>query len=663
MRPPLIVALGVALLVASPAQAGPAWLGAAPIPGEGTPAREARVAFGDDGTLVAAWHEGAGGTQTIKTATRPPGGSFGPVDTLAGPATGLGSARVAVDGEGTTLVTWVQGPGARFAVRPPGGSFEPASDVPRPAGENVGSAIEVVFDPHGTALAAWVGSQPRMTGGIDLRLRATVRPPGGSFDPPVALEEGFDNRDAIGTPSFSLTSVDVASAGDGDLITSWHSSCCLVGSEVSSVRVVVRPPGGPFNAVETVDSGSTQAGTGVLSPQLAGSAQGSAIVVWGKMQTLTTGQVAACWRAPGGSFTGCAIEDVSDSGSTPEATDVGLDGQGNAVAVWSRKLPTGADPYAVQTAGRAAGSLAWTPLNTFSEPGVDLAQPQLASSRQGAAIVAWRRGMDRIDGAAKAGGAVFGPSQPLSASGGNPVFPDVAMDPDGNGAAAWERIPPPDTLVEVAGYDGAGPRLSGLSIPAGGDTGQPLTFGVGATDVWSAVQSVGWSFGDGAAAPGAQVTHTYEPAGGSFTATVTAVDSLGNATSGSGTTLIRDTIRPVLSRLRMARRRFAVGRARTPLVARRVPRGSAFRFRLSEPATVKIRIDRKLLRGGRTVYRRVAVLTRRRQRTGSNRVRFSGRIKRRALRRGAYRATLRAVDATGNRSGARKTSFSITQRR
>lgn len=126
----------------------------------------------------------------------------------------------------------------------------------------------------------------------------------------------------------------------------------------------------------------------------------------------------------------------------------------------------------------------------------------------------------------------------------------------------------------------------------------------------------------------------------------------------------------------MTRRRFAVGRARTPLLGSRVLRGSAFRFELSEPARVTIRIERKLRgrrvgrscrvksrRGRRcSVYRRVGVLTRRSRQQGANRVPFSGRLGRKALAAGRYRATLRAFDAAGNRSAARRFGFTIVRR-
>ena len=660
MRLTPAVAVGAALLFAPAAQAAPAWLPASPVPGQGAHAREVQAAFGGDGTLIVAWHEGQTSSQTIEAAVRPPGGTFEEPVTLAGPVVGLGAPRVAVDDLGTALVTWSQGVGAKFAVRPPGGVFGTADDLPRPAGEGVITPIEVTFDAQGNALAAWGGSTSSVAGN-QINLRASVRPPGGSFDSPESLDNGVDNPDVPGTPSFSLRELSVANAGAGDLLVSWQSVCCLVGSEAASVRVAVRPPGGPFGSAQTLDAAPASPAGGVAHPSLAGSPQGSAVVVWARTPTSTTGDVAACTRQPGGSFVGCAPEDVSGAGTNPLSTDVALDAQGNGVAAWTRKVPTAAGPVAVQTAERAAGTSTWTQAGAFSEPGIDLTQAHLAASRQGLAAIAWKRGADRIDGAARQPGGAFGGSEPLSAPGANVAFPILAMDGDGNGAAAWQRgEEPAGTSVELAGFDGAGPRMS-PSIPGAGDTGQPLTFAVGAVDVWSSVQSVGWSFADGAAATGTPVTHTFHRVGGHFTTRITATDSLGNQSSASGVTQVRDTARPVLSGVRIAPRRFRVARGRTPLVARRVARGSKIRFRVNEPATVKIRLERKTRRGRRGAYRKVTELTRRRQRAVQNLVRFSGRIKRRALAPGAYRATIRAIDAGGNSSRARRVSFKIVR--
>ncbi len=99
-----------------------------------------------------------------------------------------------------------------------------------------------------------------------------------------------------------------------------------------------------------------------------------------------------------------------------------------------------------------------------------------------------------------------------------------------------------------------------------------------------------------------------------------------------------------LSGLRVTRRSFAVGR-----------RGTSFVFRLNRAGTVTIRI-KQLHRKGKIVK-----LTRS-SRAGGNRVRFSGRVGRRTLRPGRYRATLTAVDQAGNRSKASAVRFRIVRR-
>ena len=105
-----------------------------------------------------------------------------------------------------------------------------------------------------------------------------------------------------------------------------------------------------------------------------------------------------------------------------------------------------------------------------------------------------------------------------------------------------------------------------------------------------------------------------------------------------------DTKPPLISGFRSTRSAFAVARSATPRAAR-AKRGTSLRYALSEKARVVLKIQRK----GRTRYRSVGTL-RRAGLEGANRIRFSGRIGRRALRPGRYRIVATAVDAAGNRS-------------
>jgi hypothetical protein len=58
---------------------------------------------------------------------------------------------------------------------------------------------------------------------------------------------------------------------------------------------------------------------------------------------------------------------------------------------------------------------------------------------------------------------------------------------------------------------------------------------------------------------------------------------------------------------------------------------------------------------------RGGALTRRNLAAGRDRIGFSGRIGRRALRPGRYRATLTATDLAGNRSRAHQVSFRVVR--
>jgi DNA-binding beta-propeller fold protein YncE len=106
---------------------------------------------------------------------------------------------------------------------------------------------------------------------------------------------------------------------------------------------------------------------------------------------------------------------------------------------------------------------------------------------------------------------------------------------------------------------------------------------------------------------------------------------------------------PTVSRFRLTPARLAGARRR----------GSQFHFLLSEPARVGIVIDR--IRSGRS--RPVGALTFPNRPAGANRIAFGGRVSGRRLARGAYRATITAIGASGARSVPRATRFAVVPTR
>lgn len=85
-------------------------------------------------------------------------------------------------------------------------------------------------------------------------------------------------------------------------------------------------------------------------------------------------------------------------------------------------------------------------------------------------------------------------------------------------------------VFQAVGYDDAGPRQDSVVVPCSGTTGEPVSFSVDRTDVWSQVASDVWEFGDGEAGEGQQVEHTYQQAG-TYDVSVTSTDSLGHPTN------------------------------------------------------------------------------------------------------------------------------------
>ena len=117
-----------------------------------------------------------------------------------------------------------------------------------------------------------------------------------------------------------------------------------------------------------------------------------------------------------------------------------------------------------------------------------------------------------------------------------------------------------------------------------------------------------------------------------------------------------DTQAPVINGFRATPSLFAVARKATPLAAG-AQRGTRFRYTLSEPAKLTLKIQRKVA-GSRTRYRTIGTLTRSGAK-GANSTKFSGRLRKRALRPGRYQVRIRAADTAGNRSAARTARFRI----
>lgn len=118
-----------------------------------------------------------------------------------------------------------------------------------------------------------------------------------------------------------------------------------------------------------------------------------------------------------------------------------------------------------------------------------------------------------------------------------------------------------------------------------------------------------------------------------------------------------DTAKPRLLALKLSPKAFLAALT-GPSALASAALGAELSYRLSEPATVSFKVARK--RGKRFIP--ISGGFEVEGKAGKNRLRFTGRLNRRALAPGRYRLTARATDLAGNRSKPKRQSFQILDR-
>ena len=387
---------------------------------------------------------------------------------------------------------------------------------------------------------------------------------------------------------------------------------------------------------------------------------------------------------------------LSPTGQQAYTPQVAMGAHGDAVAVWELD---GGEHWSIQASSMPAGG-GWQAPVDLSEAGQNAYHPQLGMDAQGDAVAAWEveQGKDwSVKSVAKpADGGWQAPVTVSQITEHGELFPQVAIDSQGDALAAWELYDGTHYLVQAAGYQAAGPQLDGLAIPATGTAGQPVSFAVSPLDVWAALRATRWSFGDGGSATGTSVTHTYAAAG-AYQVTLTGEDALGSTASATGTITIASmpltparaltstpTPTPTLAppTITAAGQSASIWREGSRLASlarkQKPPVGTTFSFALNEQASVSFAFTRRV--GGRRVDGRcVAQSNKRRHQpacrrtvtagtlsftghAGTNKLSFQGRLSlAKRLAPGQYMLVITATNAAGRRSNANSLRFTIVK--
>jgi hypothetical protein len=529
------------------------------------------------------------------------------------------------------------------------------------------------------------------TGSATYSFQAAVRRAGGAFGAPQTLSGSGGY--AHGGRLFK--------GADGSVIAAFLEAPTV--SDPGQIRLAEMPSGGTgFAAAYTVSFG----GITNINPWVAKGPRGDTVVIWSHYTSGTESVPQSRIRRPNGLFSGVQTH-VVPAGRLTCSPGIGVDAAGNATAVWELS----SDPdfcgvsSVVQVASAAASDETFGSASTLAGPVA--ADPRLVVDRAGAAVVAYRAGSGAaLKLATRPAGGAFATPEDLGAVRGSlalslgpqgrplaswrrtdtdtvvrlygsqrgpdggafsaPVTlgtarsnlqdePSFTTDAAGNGAIGWlDGDDPSHPAVLVGGFDAAGP-LIGTAVAPSGPTGIASPFSSTAADAFSAVAGLGWAFGDGGFAATAAGTHAYRRPG-AYAAKVAASDSLGNSTTRAVTATAAS---PALRNVSLRPSRFKVSSGITPVtgIAAAAVRGATLRFRISLRGRVRMEVlwvgrGGKLVRKG--TLRRVAA-------AGSRRVRFGGRLGRRALAPGRYRMRIRTVDAAGNLGKPVTLSFTIVR--
>src|SRR5262249_44613973 len=157
----------------------------------------------------------------------------------------------------------------------------------------------------------------------------------------------------------------------------------------------------------------------------------------------------------------------------------------------------GAGPYTtIQASERTAGT-AWRSTQDLTQPGLTqtVVTPEVTIDPSGNAAAVWARSGASptvIEGRIEPAGGTRSPMPELSELGASATEPQLALGPTGDGASVWTRDDGANTIIQAAGFDGAGPLFPSLSIPAAATVRQPVAFGAATFDNWSPVRSIFW---------------------------------------------------------------------------------------------------------------------------------------------------------------------------
>ena len=326
------------------------------------------------------------------------------------------------------------------------------------------SGPQVAVDPNGNAVFAW-----QRFDGANWRIQARARSATGALSEVHDLSES--GQDAY-SPQLA---VDV----NGNAVFAWTR---FDGAD-DRAQARALSAAGALSAVQTLSDDRKASDLQVLAsqPQVAGDANGNAIIAWDFLRVRQDGLATSRVHARARSATGALgpVQYLSESGQQAFGAQVAVDPNGNAVFAWQRF--DGAH-YRVQARARSATG-ALSAVQTLSASGQDASHPRVGVDANGNALVAWTRlgGADiRVQARTRSATGVLGAVQNLSESGQDASDPQLAVAPNRNAVFAWLRFDGAHYRVQARARSSTGALSAVQTLSASGQDASNPRVGVDA---------------------------------------------------------------------------------------------------------------------------------------------------------------------------------------
>ncbi|MBT8454210.1 MAG: Ig-like domain-containing protein [Deltaproteobacteria bacterium] len=379
-------------------------------------ARFPQVALDPTGNAVAVWEQSDGSRDNIWANRFTPSAGWGVADRIeTASAGGASRPQVAVDPTGNAVAVWEQWDGARRNIW--ANRFTPSSGW-GVAGlietDNAGTAAraQVAVDPLGNAVAVWEQSD-----GTRFNIWANRFTPSAGWGVAEPIE-----TDDVG----SAVRPQVALDPNGNAVAVWSRD------NVWANRFTPTAGWGVAERIETDNAGGASASQVALDPN------GNAVAVWEQYDGTRTNIWANRFTPAAG--WGVAERIETDNAKGAFSPQVALDPNGNAVAVWSQDDGTRVNIWANRFSPTAGWGVAER-IETDNAGGASASQ--VALDPNGNAVAVW----EQYDGtrtniwanrfSPTAGWGVAERIETDDAGGAESA--QVALDPNGNAVAVWEQ--------------------------------------------------------------------------------------------------------------------------------------------------------------------------------------------------------------------------------